>query len=66
MKQEEQLLVGWKEISGYLRLSERTLRNYRGHLLSERIIFYRRAKRGNRKVCAWPHDVREWSKNTAS
>jgi hypothetical protein len=57
------LLVGWKQIAQFLGVSERSIRGYRGLLLEEGRIFYRRRRLGKRIVCAWSDDLRQWSKN---
>ena len=59
---ERDLLMGWKAISDYVGYSDRGLRNYRGMLLNTGVVFYRRMRLGKKMVCAWPADLRAWSK----
>lgn len=59
---ERGLLMGWKAISDYVGYSDRGLRNYRSILLSRGVVFYRRMRLGKRMVCAWPSDLRAWTK----
>ena len=60
---ETPLLMGWRAIADYVGYSDRGLRNHRGMLLDRGVIFYRRMRLGKRMVCAWPADLREWSKS---
>lgn len=57
------LLVGWKQIAGFVGMSERSMRGYRAALLEGGRIFYRRQRLGKRSVCAWAEDLRQWAKN---
>ncbi len=56
------LLVGWKQIAGFLSVSERSIRGYKSQLLETDRIFYRRQRMGKRTVCAWAEDLRKWAK----
>ena len=62
---ENELLVGWKQIAGFLGVSERSIRGFRAQLLEDNHVFYRRRKLGKRIVCAWADDLRRWAKKRA-
>jgi predicted DNA-binding transcriptional regulator AlpA len=57
------LLMGWKQIAAFLGVSERSIRGYRGPLLEDGRIFYRRRRLGKKYVCAWQDDIRQWAKS---
>ncbi|MGC8495077.1 MAG: hypothetical protein ACP5SH_25445 [Syntrophobacteraceae bacterium] len=60
------ILMGWKAIAAYLQLSERTMRNRKYELLQGDFIFIRRTAKGKRIICAWPEDLRRWSKKSSA